>query len=82
MASSSQQTTGQTKMKYSSKDQNYQDETTIYWFKDESNVFYGIADCNGKLTALDCDGMPIDYNNYLRDKVLSECVITEEMKAE
>jgi len=69
-------------MNYQTKDQNSADETTIYWFRDDESELYGIADCNGKLTALDCDGMPIDYNENLRDKVLSECVITEEMRVE
>lgn len=67
-------------MEYQTKDQNFADGTTIYWFKDGEGELYGVADCNGRLTALDGDGMPIDYNDYLRDKVLNECVITEEMK--
>ena len=77
-------------MKYLSKDQNYQNETTIYWFEAETeledlieagNVF-GIADCNGEKTALDCDGSPIDYNDRVSDYVLNKCIITDEMVSE
>ena len=40
------------------KDQNFQNETTNYWFTvNEEN--YCISDCNGELSLLDCDGCPI-----------------------
>ena len=56
-------------VEYNGKDQNWQDETTIYWvtlngedygtgitFNDSK---YGLADNNGNISALDCDGCPI-----------------------
>ena len=46
-------------MNYLSKDQNWADETTIYWFEEEYfGEIYGMADNNGFLKPLDCDGTP------------------------
>ena len=70
-------------MNYLSKDQNWADETTIYWFEEEcSGEIYDIADNNGFIKPLDCDGTPIEGDDYLVNKLLTECVITEEMRAE
>ena len=56
-------------VEYNGKDQNWQDETTIYWFtldgKDYGTGFtfhnsvYGVADSNGNTSILDCDGCPM-----------------------
>ena len=69
-------------MNYISKDQNRADQTTIYWFENEESEVYGISDCNGETTAIDCDGCPVDYNEVLKNKILESCVITDEMIAE
>ena len=69
-------------MKYLTKDQNWTDATTIYWFEDSNGETFGISDCEGEKTALDCDGHPIDCNEQLKNRVLNECVITDEMIAE
>ena len=67
-------------------DQNYQDETTVYWFDVESEDYriesgeYGMADCNGDLTPLDSDGAPIDYNDLLAGAVLAVCHLTDEIR--
>ena len=60
-------------VEYNGKDQNWQDETTIYWFtlngKDYgteirfSDSVYGLADNNGDTTLLDCDGCPMVEGN-------------------
>ena len=61
-------------VEYNGKDQNGQDETTIYWFTlngkdyktgitfDDSK--YALADNNGNLAILDCDGCPMDECNW------------------
>ncbi len=65
-------------MKYIARDTNRAEATVIYWFENETST-YGISDHNGERTALDCDGATIDYNDQLRDQVLNECVVTNEM---
>lgn len=75
------------KAEFTTKDQNYQDETTIYWFEitESSSTWigmgeiYGVADCNSELTILDCDGCPVgqEYQEILKN-VLN---ITDEMIA-
>ena len=69
--------------KYISKDQNSNDETTNYWFKvvhsdnDLSGV-YGVADNNGNIRLLDCDGC-LCTNDHHFHEILDHCVITDEM---
>lgn len=64
-------------VEYNGRDQNWQDETTIYWFilngKDYGtgvtfdNSIYGLADNNGDITLLDSEGYPIvkDSGEYI-----------------
>ncbi len=47
---------------YLGKDQNWADETTIYWFSVDCEN-YGIAYNNGKTKLLDCDGCPVEECN-------------------
>lgn len=54
------------------KDQNWQDETTNYWF-DVDGEQYAVSDCNGKLRLLDCDGFPVEPCND-RDNVLEQLI--------
>ena len=63
------------------KDQNWQDETTNYWFLVDGES-YGISDSNGEQRLLDSDGCPVEdcndhdgikallmphYENYIND---------------
>jgi hypothetical protein len=47
---------------YISTDQNFQDETTNYWFLVGGEI-YALSDCNGELQLLDCDGCPFEECN-------------------
>lgn len=79
------------KVNYISKDQNFNNETTIYWFeidgtdygseKTFDNETFGVADCNGHLAVVDNDGCPV-LNDYIEMVVLRECKITDEMIGE
>ena len=60
-------------------DQNWQDETTIYWF-DMDGEMYGMVEGEGA-GAVDCDGCPIDYNDALRAEVERNCIVTDEIRA-
>lgn len=71
-----------------SKDQNWQDGTTTYWFqldgadyrtgREFDNVVFGIVDEAGELTAVDSDNVPL-RNEPLAALVARECKITEEL---
>ena len=63
---------------YVSADQNWQDGTTIYWFEMDGET-YGIAE-GENAGPLDCDGMPIDYNEQLARRVVESCVVTDEIR--
>lgn len=73
---------------YKTKDQHWQNETTIYWFdvefkdQDFDDSVYGVSDCGGTLTVVDCDGAPVDYNQQEHDLVAAACVVTDEMVKE
>lgn len=66
---------------YIAKDQNHQDETTIYWFDVEGEV-YGVAESEGTQTVVGCDGAGIaaetlakpknDHIRHLGDSVTEE----------
>ena len=62
-------------MKYLGKDQNIQDETTVYWF-DIDGETYGVAECGGQSQVLDCDGAPL-VDNYTDELGL---FVTDEMR--
>ena len=52
------------KIEFIEKDQNWQNEQTIYWF-DFDGENYGISDINGYLQLLDYEGYPIeDCNDF------------------
>ena len=80
-------------MKYFSKDNNYSDGSTTYWFEVEESAaeylstinalagdVYGISDCSGFLTVVDDESYPIGGNEFVCDYLLSNCVITDEIK--
>ena len=60
---------------YESKDQNYQDETTIYWFNVDGEL-WGISDTNGERKLVDFENYPYD-DSQLFDELSN--MITEEM---
>lgn len=66
------------KATYLTKDQNWQNESTTYWFDMDSEM-YGIVEGEGA-GAVDCDGCPIDYNDALRAEVERECVVEDWMR--
>lgn len=68
---------------YIAKDQNQQDETTVYWFNvnhsdDDLSGEYAVADNNGFKRLLDCDGCPCTDDHHFNE-ILESCVITDEM---
>ena len=72
------------KADFTSKDNNYQDENTIYWFdvSGEFNGEYGVCNHNGDLSIVDNECYPIELDTYTSNFLLDLCVITEDMKAE
>lgn len=60
-------------------DQNWQDETTIYWFENENGEQYGVSDCNGHQTIVDCDGYPVNTSDAVNIHLPSDLIVTEEM---
>ncbi len=68
-------------IEYKTKDQIWQEETTRYWFEiSEHNYLesgmWGIDDCNGERTYVDCDGTPADQKDIAH---LEKIEITQEM---
>jgi hypothetical protein len=64
---------------YQSKDQNYQDETTIYWFSVDESI-YGVSDCNGEMSIVDYGGCSINTDDECNMHLKSLCgLVTEEM---
>lgn len=66
---------------YLSKDQNWQDETTIYWFLVSGDV-YGVRDHNGVRDLVDEDGYVAELENHNNAKIFDSIspLITEEME--
>lgn len=71
---------------YTGKDQDFQNETTTYWFNvdvDGETETFGVAEKSaGEVAVLDCDGAPVDYNEHTVNEVLANCIVTDEMRAE
>jgi len=67
---------------FTEKDQNWQNEQTIYWF-DVDGETYGVSESGPHSQILDCDGCPVNTgdakNQYLED--LKE-LVTDELRAE
>lgn len=59
-------------------DQNFADETTIYWFKGNGET-YGVSDCHGYQTIVDCDGCPVNTDDAVNVHLLTDLVVTNEM---
>ena len=56
---------------YTSKDQNWQDETTIYWFE-----------ISGDDTVVDCDGSPCTEGDAVTIAVRKVAIVTDDMRME
>lgn len=71
--------------KFLSKDQNWQDGTTIYWFQIEGEVF-GVVEggSEGTSTIVDSEGMPLEGGGYREIAVRKalDGAVTDELRAE
>lgn len=71
---------------YTGKDQSWQDQQTVYWFEVENDEgeteTFGICENDTGAHPLDADGAPIDYNELLGRRVISACVVTDEMRTQ
>lgn len=70
-------------VKFTQKDNNWQDENTIYWF-DVDGESYGVCESSyGDISVLDCDGCPVNTqdakNAHLNDLKYS---VTDELRCE
>ena len=71
-----------TKANYLSKDQNWQDETTIYWFEcsGEFEGLYGVAESCGELSIVDNECVPLDEGNYDYRKLSDVLIVSDMMR--
>lgn len=67
------------KATYISKDHNFQDATTIYWFELDGET-WGVSDCNGERKIIDCDGYPVNTDDAKNVHLKDALIITEEME--
>lgn len=47
---------------YTTKDQNFSNEQTVYWF-DVDGEEYGVSDQAGDICVVDCDGCPVNLSD-------------------
>lgn len=68
---------------YTGKDQNWQNQSTTYWFDVDGEV-YGVVESGSEAPRIvDVDGCPIDGNGNEREmRVELESAVTDEMRAE
>jgi len=66
-------------VKFISKDQNVQDETTNYWFELNGESF-AVSESGGESKLLDCDGCPCNMNDHWVRDAFSKLVVTDEMR--
>ena len=77
---------------YTSKDQNWQDEQTIYWFEisgDDSGTggsfedqVFGIAESGGDDAVVDCDGCLCTEGDAVTIAVRRVAIVTDDMREE
>ena len=72
---------------YAGKDNNYGDQTTVYWFDvdfgDEDSGMFGVVESGGYQTFVDCDGCPIGgLSCEYAVRHLLEQAVTDAMRAE
>ena len=66
--------------KYISKDQNWANESTTYWFEfDGAEV--GVVESGSETYPVDHNSQPIENEN-LEAQIMAACVVTDEMRAE
>ena len=65
--------------KYISKDQNWNDGTTTYWF-DVDGTEYGIVQDGPDAYPVDYNSLPI-ANEHEASKIIESCVVTDSMRA-
>ena len=71
--------------KFISKDQNVQDEQTIYWFdvegtkNNEEDGVWGVYHTGDESGLLDCDGCPCNTDDSHIAEVFRACVVTERL---
>lgn len=66
--------------KYMSKDQHWQNETTIYWFELDGQTV-GISESGPESAPVDSEGYRIDSNEWLARSVTRACIVTDEMRS-
>ena len=65
---------------YIGKDQNWQNESTTYWF-DLGHDTFGVVESEGRSEVVDCEGFPIkEWGTYNRICRLLEGVVTDAMR--
>lgn len=78
------------KAAYIGKDQSYQNESAIYWFRlrgfdvgtnMELDGLYGVCERSGECKILDCDGCPITWGDREEIVARRHCIVTDEMRA-
>ena len=77
---------------YTTKDQNWQDETTTYWFEVDGhdngtgmsfeNQVFGIAESGNDNTVVDCDGSPCTEGDAATIAVRKVSIATDDMRME
>lgn len=65
---------------FTSKDNNWADNTTVYWFE-LGGEDWGVSDCGGDEVIVDCDGCPINTGDARNAHLPSELIVTDEMRA-
>ena len=68
-----------TTVTYLSKDQNWADESTTYWF-DIDGETWGVVESCGESSIVDCDGCPDNQSTEIESALLG--AVTDEMRME
>ena len=78
------------KIEYMTKDQNWQNETTIYWFELTGTDYgsgiefdghkLGVAEIGSDTYIVDADGTPIPYRDCDEIALRKHLVVTDEMR--
>ena len=68
-------------VKFISKDQNSQDETTNYWFE-LNGESYAVSESGPDVRLLDCDGCPFNMSDYEPREILEQLFVTDEMRSD
>jgi len=78
--------------RYLTKDQNWQDETTIYWFELTGTDYgtgvefdgqtFGVAESGPDSMIVNADGAPLVDGDHEEIAVRKHCLVTDELRAE